>query len=89
MPLIIERRPEYKDKLIRVPTGKPGQFVKMTEEEAIARGLMPKKAEPTQNKMRRPGLNKIRRPGEGGRGDAVRAKEERAWSPAVRVQGGG
>lgn len=61
MPLIIENRPDYQGKLIRVPVkGRPGAFVKITEEEAIARGLLPalKKRELGLNKKRRTSENK-------------------------------
>lgn len=66
MPLIIEKRPDYKGSLIlvQVPGARPGVCVKMTEEEAIARGWMAprsaeeKKEEPARNKARRTSGNK-------------------------------
>jgi hypothetical protein len=51
-------------KLVNVPTGRKGVSVQMTEDEAIARGLMPapppaeKKQPPAPNKKRPPARNK-------------------------------
>lgn len=66
MPITIEPRPNYKGPLIlvQVPGARPGVCVKMTEEEAIARGWMAprsaeeKKEEPARNKARRTSGNK-------------------------------
>ncbi len=64
MGISIVNRPDYKGPLVRVPVpGQPGRFIKMTEEEAIARGLL-KKQEPTRNKARRGALNKRLHPGD-------------------------
>lgn len=60
MPITIERRPNYTGKMVRVPTGKPGQFIQMPEDEAIKRGLLPAPTpEPApQHKKRTPVRNK-------------------------------
>lgn len=65
MPLIIEKRPDYKGPLVKVqvPGARPGVCVKITEEEAIARGVI-KKEEPVHNKARRQAPNKTRKPAE-------------------------
>lgn len=56
MPITIEPRPNYQGPLIKVPTGKPGQFIRMTEEEARRRGYLPAGPEqaPVAHKKRTP-----------------------------------
>ncbi len=64
MPITIEPRPNYKGPLIlvQVPGARPGVCVKMTQEEAVARGLMAapevKREEPARNKARKTSGNK-------------------------------
>ena len=60
-PSKVREHKEYRvmgGKLVSIPTGRPGVSVQMYEAEAIAKGLLPKKAEPVHNKMRRPARNK-------------------------------
>lgn len=71
MPINFEERPNYQGPLIRVPLGQ-GRFIKMTEQEAVARGFLarkseePKKREPASNKKRQPAPNKAADPNPGG-----------------------
>ena len=61
--IVIAKRDKIFDQgeLIRVPVpGKPGQSIKLTRAEAIARGLMveTKEKKPARNKSRKPAGNK-------------------------------
>lgn len=52
------RKADVSGKLVDIPIGK-GRAIRMYEEEAIRRGLLPgKKAEPAQNKKRTPAKTK-------------------------------
>ena len=67
MMIVIAKRDKVFDQgeLIRVPIpGHPGQSIKLTRAEAVARGLLPRTADSPETKERKPARNKSRKPAE-------------------------